>query len=187
MAIAFIRLFSLALRVFARPVLDLTKKGHIRNNQIGKINNISKKIYIALGNYCYHCEMKLNRAYSNIQGEEEIFKGELSEIAALEKGIGAFYEFLFYFLLFIVPIIEMKKMSEETKKRQSKVDQRIEKIERESASKEETKEKIHGRIEETKKRLEEVLNGLRSLQSEQIRNKQRKKELEETHMRVQKY
>jgi hypothetical protein len=83
----FIKLFSLGLRVFSRPLINLTKRYHA-NNEI--TNQALRSFFYRLGNWYHRVETRINRRYLKTDASNITVK-PISEGAAVDKGIEFFY------------------------------------------------------------------------------------------------
>jgi len=79
----FYKLLSLFLRVFSRPLINLTKRYHA-TNQIQ--NQTVRKFYIRLGIWFHSFESRINRRYLKTDSHK-ISNKPLSEGASVDKGI----------------------------------------------------------------------------------------------------
>lgn len=87
MVLPFIKVFSLVVRVFSKPLIAFTKQMHIKKN--GYTHPYARARFIQLGNYIHEMETKINRRFMNI--ETQFAYKPLNDDLALEKGIESFY------------------------------------------------------------------------------------------------
>ena len=81
------KLLSLFLRVFSRPLINLTKRYHATN----KIeNDFVRRFFFRLGEWFNGFETRINRKYLKT-AEAKINVKALSEHVAIDKGIEFFY------------------------------------------------------------------------------------------------
>jgi hypothetical protein len=77
------KLYSLLLRVFSRPLINLTKRYHATNEI--KSDRI-RRFFHRLGNWFHSFETRINRRYLKTDASKISVKS-LAEPAAVEKGI----------------------------------------------------------------------------------------------------
>lgn len=121
------KVFTLIIRVFARPLVNRTKEFHLKNKQ--KKPKGLQKFYIYLGNKYHSWETKLNSQYLKI-ANEGFFVKPLTNDQALEKGVEFFYEIVFYSILIGIPTYEMYKAAKDNQAKSQKQEQRLKKIEK---------------------------------------------------------
>lgn len=136
----------MTLRVFARPVINHTKKQH-SSSCLSKSNKKSRVFFIWLGRNWHRLETKINRANLNIRTDKELFIQEISEEVAIGKGIETFYEILLYVILFALPIYEIIRSSRESSAKSNVLNDRLHSI----------KTEIHHETKEIKE-LSELIN-----------------------------
>ncbi len=86
------KLLSLLLRVFSRPLINLTKRYHA-NNELK--NDWIRRQFFKLGVWFHRFEAKINRRYLKMNANNTTVK-PISEAQSIDKGIEFFYEILFY-------------------------------------------------------------------------------------------
>jgi len=104
--IPFIRIFSLFVRVFARPLINRTKSIHLRQKFTNK-HHYQKQFFIWLGNKYHTIDTKINKQYLELANEDFFIIQSLSDDHAIEKGVEFFWEIVFYSLLSGIPLYEM--------------------------------------------------------------------------------
>ena len=99
-----LKVFSLVVRVFSRPVVNYLKTVHKSNfKNAGGLS----KVLIQLGNRQHKIEVYINRKMMNIKTDSDMFVKPLSPEIALEKGIEFFYEMFFYSVILSIAGYEM--------------------------------------------------------------------------------
>ena len=83
MVLPLIKVFSLVVRVFSKPLISYTKQMHLKNE--GFSHPYVRTIFIRLGNRYNHWETNINRKFMNVKTEYAY--RELADNVALEKGI----------------------------------------------------------------------------------------------------
>jgi len=116
----FYKLLSLLLRVFSRPLINLTKRYHATNPL--------KQIWIrrrmaALGEWFHQTSHRITRKYLRVVNPQEA--KPLSEPEAVERGIEFFYELLFYSIAIGFPTYEIWRNVHDTALKTAKTNKRI--------------------------------------------------------------
>lgn len=117
MAYFFLRFFNLLIKNLARPVINqLTSYQKIKlkdtSNHKGIVAYICRAFRI-IGYKGHEVTFRINKRFFNLSSEQYI---QLTQEKALEKGIELSSEIFIYSLLIIIPVIEMKKKYDESKK-----------------------------------------------------------------------
>lgn len=96
------KLFSLFVRILARPVITKTKA-----HTTSKLENTKiRAFFLWWGNRAHRVNVMINRKFLKLDTKEYKVQ-ELSESAALELGVETFYEVLIYTLILGLPLIEI--------------------------------------------------------------------------------
>lgn len=123
----FIKIASLILKVFSRPVINMTKARH--KNRKNNSSELFTNFFIRLGIWQHQKEMQINRKILNLPSSDMFFVKPISDDLSLEKGIEFFYEIIFYAIIIGVPLYEMYVQSVESTEKSIKLNQRLAKIE----------------------------------------------------------
>ena len=91
----FIKVFSLLIRAFSRPMVNYTKRYHGANKD--QLHGYLRKFFIRLGNQYNMLETKVNKKFLKIEITDDVFIKPLSDDVALDKGVEFFYEIIFHF------------------------------------------------------------------------------------------
>lgn len=121
MVLPIYKLLSLFLRVFSRPLINLTKRYHATN----KIeNDFIRRFFFRLGNSFNAFETRINRKYLKT-ADAKINVKALTESVAVDKGIEFFYEIIFYSIAIGFPTYELIRGARDTKNKEKKLDARV--------------------------------------------------------------
>lgn len=110
-----LKVFSLVIRVFSRPVVNYIKSIHKSNFK--NLTGVSRYL-VLLGNRQHRMEVWMNRKLMGLKTDSDMFTKPLSPEIALEKGIEFFYEIFFYSIIIGIAGYELyfaHKSSEEKK------------------------------------------------------------------------
>lgn len=117
------KLLSLLLRVFSRPLINLTKRYHA-NNQIK--NDWVRRQFYTMGIWFHKIENKINRRY--LKMDPATTAKPMAEPQAIDKGIEFFYEILFYLIAVGFPMYEVYRQVVDTKAKETKLGSRVSSI-----------------------------------------------------------
>ena len=101
----FIKVFSLVVRAFSRPLINYTKRYHASNRD--NTFKFIRVFFIRLGNYYNKVETKINKKFLKIEITDDVFIKPLSDDVAIDKGVEFFYEVIFYSIILTLPLYEM--------------------------------------------------------------------------------
>ncbi|CAD8150818.1 unnamed protein product [Paramecium pentaurelia] len=119
------KVFSLIVRVFARPVIARTKAAHLKKAQSGHTNWV-KRFYVRLGNFQHKWDQKIDSKFMGIDKKSsDFFFKPMNDEVALEKGVEFFYEILIYALLITLPTYEMYSAQQDSKKKSEQNTQKL--------------------------------------------------------------
>ncbi|KAL4504517.1 hypothetical protein ABPG72_009963 [Tetrahymena utriculariae] len=117
------KLFSLFVRILARPVIARTKAHTSSKLQ----NQKFRKFFVWVGNKAHRANVYINRTFLKLNNHD--FKvQDLSESAALELGVETFYEVIIYACILGLPIIEIYRAQVESNEKSEKQKQVMEGI-----------------------------------------------------------
>ena len=119
------KLLSLLLRVFSRPLINLTKRYHA-NNELK--NDWIRRQFFKLGVWFHRFETKINRRYLKMNANNVAVK-PISEAQSIDKGIEFFYEILFYSIAIGFPMYEQYRQVTDSKGKDQKMSLRVKKLE----------------------------------------------------------
>ncbi|CAD8143630.1 unnamed protein product [Paramecium pentaurelia] len=117
-----LKLISLVVRVFARPIITSKKEISIQKVQMSKQRFITQQI-LNLGNAYYFWDQKIDRIYLNQNLKVEY--DQLNEDEALKLGTEFFLEILIYTILILVSSFEIWKNYFEQQDRQKNMNNTI--------------------------------------------------------------
>jgi len=120
----FIKVFSLVVRAFSRPLINYTKRYH--NSNRSNIHQYLKIFFIRLGNFYNRVETKINKKFLKIEIADDIFIKPLSDDVALDKGVEFFYEIFFYSIVLSLPLYEMWIQQESNNKKAEDLKKKLE-------------------------------------------------------------
>lgn len=123
----FIKLFSLVVKVFSKPLINYTRKIH--STRKGEHSGGIRSFFLFLGNRYHKFETYVNRKFLNLSSGDEFFVKPLNDEVAIDKGIEFFYELIFYLIIIALPIYEMNKSHTESAEKSKKLNDRIGNIE----------------------------------------------------------
>lgn len=108
------KLFSLFVRILARPVIAKTKS----HTSSKLVNSNVRGFFVWIGNKAHKVNVVINRKFLKLDSND--FKvHQLNEPAALELGVETFYEMIIYGCILGLPIIEIyRNMAESNEKSQ---------------------------------------------------------------------
>lgn len=101
MVLVFYKVAALVLKVFSKPLIEYTKKVHLKGNS-GSQSPRMRKMFSSFGNKFNYYEQIINQKFLKI--ESAYAYKPLNDDLAIEKGINLFYEILFYALMLAIPI-----------------------------------------------------------------------------------
>ncbi len=168
------KLFMVSARMFAKPVVSLIKRRHKASKELAP--GFVERFFIYIGNREYRMDQWMNRKLINDQLVERVAVKPLNDDLALEKGIEFFYEFLVYFIIISVTVMELNKAANQSKagtlKRQAEVDaleSKIRELEMNSAIQIEALTKMGRQLDSMNKLLlssikEPIIEGHKSLE-----------------------
>lgn len=119
------KLLSLLLRVFSRPLINLTKRYHA-NNELK--NDWIRRQFFKLGVWFHRFETKINRRYLKMNANNTTVK-PISEAQSIDKGIEFFYEILFYSIAIGFPMYQLYRQVTDSKGKDQKLSLRVKKLE----------------------------------------------------------
>ena len=125
----FIKVFSLVVKVFTKPLITYTRKVH--SSRKGAQSSFTRRFFLYLGDRYNKIETSINRRFLNLDVSDDFFVKPISDELAIDKGIEFFYEIIFYFIILSLPIYEMIKSHIEGAEKSKKLNLRLESIEEE--------------------------------------------------------
>eukprot|EP01016_Furgasonia_blochmanni_P026484 TRINITY_DN2811_c0_g1_i1.p1 TRINITY_DN2811_c0_g1~~TRINITY_DN2811_c0_g1_i1.p1 ORF type:complete len:242 (-),score=45.97 TRINITY_DN2811_c0_g1_i1:123-848(-) len=106
MVLPLIKVASLFLKVFTKPLVNYTKRYHMGSR--GTHDFFMRKFFIRLGQAFNRYEVRINRRYLKIKNDEDFSIKLLNDEVAIQKGVEFFYELVVYGVLVAIPIWEMQ-------------------------------------------------------------------------------
>jgi len=119
----FIKVFSLVVRAFSRPLVNYTKRYHANNKH--NLHRFIRVFFIRLGNYYNRMETKINKKFLKIEIADDVFIKPLSDDVALDKGVEFFYEIFFYSIILSLPLYEMYAQQVGNQKKQEDLNKKL--------------------------------------------------------------
>ncbi|CAD8159096.1 unnamed protein product [Paramecium octaurelia] len=117
-----LKLISLIVRVFVRPIITSKKEVSIQKVQMSKQRFFTQKIQ-NLGNYYHYKDQKIDRMYLNQNLQDEYDK--LNDEDALKLGTEFLLEMSIYTILILVSLFEISKTYFEQQERQQNMNNTI--------------------------------------------------------------
>jgi hypothetical protein len=106
MPIPLYKLFSLATKVYLKPILNYVKEAHVWNFR--NVTGFNARM-VRLGNWKNRLDLRLNFRVLGIKTDLGVVLKPLPANIALEKGIEVFYELIFFAIIILVVGSEMLK------------------------------------------------------------------------------
>lgn len=125
----FIKVFSLIVRAFSRPLINYTKRYH--NSNKSNLHQLLKVFFIRLGNFYNRVETRINKKFLKIEIADDVFIKPLSDDVALDKGVEFFYEIFFYSIVLSLPLYEMWIQQESNNKKAEDLKKKLEHLDNE--------------------------------------------------------
>eukprot|EP01017_Pseudomicrothorax_dubius_P027495 TRINITY_DN3176_c0_g1_i2.p1 TRINITY_DN3176_c0_g1~~TRINITY_DN3176_c0_g1_i2.p1 ORF type:complete len:218 (-),score=52.93 TRINITY_DN3176_c0_g1_i2:63-716(-) len=153
-----LKVFSLVIRVFCRPLINYTKNYH----KGGGVTSVRMRLFfIWLGNYHHRLEYRINRRFLKLSDNSDVYIKPLNEDIAIEKGVEFFYEILAYGLLLIIPGYEMYTGWVSDVAKTEKLEKRLKKMEEGVEGAQKTAEELYEQLNKRFGHLEEMLGNLK--------------------------
>ena len=156
-----IKVFSLVLRAFSRPLINYTKRYHSSNKN--NLNQTFRMFFIRVGNRYNIIETKINKKFLKIQVADDVFIKPLSDDVALDKGVEFFYEVIFYTIVLSLPLYEMWIQQVATQKKNTELSLKLQILDTEVKS-------LSEKGLEQSQFIESKINNLKGLASQNDRN-----------------
>jgi len=150
----FIKVFSLVVRAFSRPLVNYTKRYHSNNKH--NVHKLIRIFFIRLGNYYNRIETKINKKFLKIELADDVFIKPLSDDVALDKGVEFFYEIFFYGIIISLPLLEIWDQQQSNKKKADDLNNKLTYLDNEIKV-------LHTKELENNKNLNMKIEGLESL------------------------
>ncbi len=157
----FIKVFSLIVRAFSRPLINYTKRYH--NSNRSNIHQYLKAFFIRLGNFYNRQETRINKKFLKIEIADDVFIKPLSDDVALDKGVEFFYEIFFYSIVLSLPLYEMWIQQESNNKKAEDLKNKLEHLDNEVKL-------LHSKELEFDQKLENQILNLESLVQKNEKN-----------------
>lgn len=125
----FIKVFSLIVRAFSRPLINYTKRYHASNKD--NTFKFIRTFFIRLGNYYNKMETKINKKFLKIEITDDVFIKPLSDDVAIDKGVEFFYEVIFYSIVLSLPLYEMYIQQVSNEKKAADLNAKLEHLDNE--------------------------------------------------------